>query len=306
MSKKCSHKSTALCAAAMVCLLLIYPDKAFESVDSSLKRCAAGLLPSIFPMSVLSKQISPYLFFGKNRLCAILTKLSGFSSNELPIFLTSLFCGYPIPSTIAKDMYDSGGLTKNQAKKAIVLCNNASPGYLIFFVGKCVFGSLFFGAVLYISQVLSVIVLAHLFKNQETALPSKKLTSETLSQSIVRSAQSMVTLFGFVIFFSLVGDLLKAVLAETNTPLLIRLFIAGVFESSAGINGISRLAIFTKLPLVCFFCSFGGLSVFFQVKASAGDELTDASEYLAARLAVFAGMLFFMLPVAILAKNSLL
>ncbi len=296
MSKKLSRSAQMLFVLIMISLLFIFPDKTFESVSASWERCTASLLPSLFPMSVLSKQICPYLFFGKSRFSAFLSKLSGFSERELPVFLISLLCGYPIPSVVAKDMADSGALTKEEAQKVIALCNNASPSFLIFFVGQCIFNSQAFGVALYLCQALSVAVIAHFKKVSQAEFRGQKALHESLSESVVRSAKSIVVLFGFVIFFSLAGDLAKNVASKLGTPPIFGVILSGIFESTSGIAGISNLPFATKLPLICFFASFGGLSVFFQVRASAGADLMDVREYLAARLAVFAGSLFFLFP----------
>ncbi len=306
MSKKLFPTAQMLYVLIMTSLLFVFPGKALESVAASWERCISSLLPSLFPMSVLSKQICPYLFFGKSRFSAFLSRLSGFSERELPVFLISLFCGYPIPSVVAKDMADSGALTKEEAKKVIALCNNASPSFLIFFVGRCVFGSQAFGVWLYICETLSVVVIAHFKKASRTEPCIQKAFHESLPESIVHSAKSMVALFGFVIFFSLAGDLAKNAATKLGAPQIFGVILSGIFESTSGIAEISSLPFCASLPITCLFATLGGLSVFFQIKASAGAGLINLREYFMVRLAVFAGNMFFLFPFVFLAKSTLL
>ena len=306
MSKKLVRIRTVLFIITMITQLFVFPDKAFESVSASWERCIASLLPSLFPMSVLSKQICPYLFFKKNFFSSALSKISGFSERELPVFLISLFCGYPIPAITVKDIVGSGVLTKEEAKKIVNLCNNASPSFLIFFVGRCVLGSQFLGFLIYVCQTLAVSVCAHFIKSQNHEVPAQKTLHESLSESVVRSAKSIVVLFGFVIFFSLCADLAGNIAIQLDASNILCIFISGIFEPTCAVSGINSLPFLAKPLFACLFSSFGGLSVFFQIKASAGNELVNTREYFTARLAVFCGSLLFLIPLIFLTKSTLL
>lgn len=306
MSKRFSPYATFAFVIFMISQLFLFQNKAFESISESWERCIKSLLPSLFPMSVLSKQLCPFLIVQKSRFSSFLSKLSGFSERELPVFMISLFCGYPIPSMIAKSMADSGVLSKEEARAVIALCNNASPAFLIFFVGSCVLGSQTLGIILYICQTISVIILSHFRNTSHRSVSSLYFTKESLSDSIKGATQNTLLLFGFVIFFSLTGDMAQNAISHLGLPHLAGIMISGIFESTSAITEISQLPFCSKLVLICFFSSFGGLSVFFQIRTSAGKELVDTTGYFATRLAVFIGTTLFLVPLIFLAKSTLL
>jgi len=292
----------------MTALMFLFPEVIFESVSSSFEKCTANLLPSLFPMSVLSKQISQYIRINNSNKHKNIDSISGFSKKTVPVFLIGLLCGYPIPSVVAKDLYENGNITASEAKKTVVLCNNASPAFLIFFVGRCIFSSQTAGVVLYLSQMLAVVLCAHFMKTKQDCsieLP-KNPPYESLSSSVARSAKSFVEICGFVIFFSLAGDLACAVFKRLGASEGASILTSGIFEAVSGVSKAANLPYFAKLFVVCFFCSFGGLSVGFQVRFCAGDALFDAKQYVLKRLSVFVLTLFFSSITLFLIQSSLL
>ena len=295
-------------AILMASLLFLFPNVVFESVSGSLEKCMTSLLPSLFPMSVLSKQICPYIRMKKSKTGERIAAITGFSIDTMPIFFIGLLCGYPIASIVAKDLYEKGKITMSEAKKAVVLCNNASPAFLIFFVGKCIFSSQTTGCVLYLCQTIAVTVCARFMKTDRycNIKSAENFDCESLSSSVARSAKSFVELCGFVIFFSLAGDLTCAVLGNFRVSAAAKTFISGFFEAVSGVSKAARFPYFARLFVVCFFCSFGGLSVWFQIRFCAGDGLFDAKQYVLTRLSVFVLTLFFSSITLFLIQSSLL
>ncbi len=293
MSKKISRLFSGMLIISMLMLLFVFPTKSSESIMFSCTRCVTSLLPSLFPMMVLSRQLAGYINLKDNRFSRILSRLSGFSENLLPVFFISLLCGYPIPAIIAKDMYDSGRINKKQAVVAINLCNSASPAFLIFFVGRFVLGSMTKGILLFLCQSLAVIVIAHKTSTKERSVQAFSVEKEKISDSVSKSTQNLVGLFGFVIFFSLAGDLLNSLFDYFQAGTILKTIVSGCFEITSGIAACKNYPNVVKTIFVCFLSCFGGLSVYFQLASvTKGTELVTP-KYFIYRLFVFIFTLFF-------------
>ena len=293
MSKKISRLFSGMLIILMLTLLFVFPAKSSESIMFSCTRCVTSLLPSLFPMMVLSRQLAGYISLKDSRFSHILSKLSGFSQNLLPTFFISLLCGYPIPAIITKDMYDSGRINKRQAVAAINLCNSASPAFLIFFVGRFVLGSMAKGILLFVCQSLAVIFIAHMTAPKENFTGKFSSEKEKISDSVSKSTQNLVGLFGFVIFFSLAGDLLNSLFDFFQIGNAIKTVVSGCFEITSGIASCKDYPEIIKTVLVCFLSCFGGLSVYFQLASvTKGTELVTP-QYFVCRLFVFVFTLFF-------------
>lgn len=303
MSKSRTLSFSFLFALILATALFVFPDTARESVGEASFRCVNSLLPSIFPMAVLSKQICPHLYIKNSRVSFVLSRFFGFSQNLLPLFFTSLLCGYPIPAIMAKDMLDKGALSKSEAKKAVLLCNNPSLSFMVFYVGECIFSSTAIGFLIYICNTVSVIISAHFIKSHSEKECAFEIHKESLSESIGKSSISCITLFGFVIFFGLTGQIALKIFEFLKMPSGMAAFVSGLFESSAGLSQAVQFSHFQRLFLGCFLPCFGGLSVYFQVRSAVGDEIFTAKEYFASRLCVYLISMIFFIPAVFISKS---
>ena len=287
MSKKLHIPYTLLCLC-MAVFLFMFPEPVSESISSSVKRCSGQLLPSFFPMMVLSRQIYQNLNFSDGVFSKLCCKISGFPKKLFPIFLTGLLCGYPVPAILCKKGLEDGTLTKKEAEICTVLCNNASPSFIILLVGNGIFESTIFGVSLFILQTACVICGAHIFLRQEESDISPFITKkESLSDTVLNCTYSMIEICGFVVFFSLVADICNTIFLHTKTPSIIRIFLTGMTEITGGITDVKFLENRIKIPFLCAFISTGGLSVFFQIFSFVKFRL---SNYLAVRTVVFSLM----------------
>ena len=293
MSKKSSMVLTVLFCVAASGFLFLFPDISTQSIISSAERCVTSLLPSLFPMMIISRQLAGMISFGGGRFSECLEALTGFPKPLLPVFFIGLLCGYPIPAIIAKNMYDSGKLTPDHTRTAFYLCNNASPAFLSFFVGRVVFSSVLSGFVLFISQCLAVITLAHFFKSTTRYPTFFDRKTERISDSISRATDSILKLFGFVIFFSLIADMAIYLLGHTHLPKQYAPLISGFFEITSGIGICCELKIPLKVIACCFLCGMGGLSVYFQLSSVAGDNDIITPQYFICRFFISVLTLFY-------------
>ena len=284
MSKKLFVPYSFLC---LICafVLFSFPDAVKASTTHSLHRCAESIIPSFFPMMVLSRQIYGNIAFGKNVFFDAISSFTGFREKLLPIFFTGLLCGYPVPSAICKKAYDDGALSKKEAELASLLCNNASPSFVILLVGKGVFGDITTGVVLYVLQTFSVICAAHIFcRKDKESFSYGLIKKESLAESVSEAVTGILKVCGFVIFFSLFSDAIRKLSLYIGAPSVLRIFLTGMTEVTGAVFELSALSWFLKAILACAFCAFGGISVYFQISAI---MKTDILSYIKVRGTVF-------------------
>ncbi len=284
MSKKLYIPYTVVCLFGVL-FLFVFPEAVKESINSSLERCSSQLLPSFFPMMILARQIYQSLSISNEKFSDLCCRITGFPKKLFPIFLTGILCGYPAPAILCKKGLEDGTLTKKEAEMCTILCNNASPSFVILLIGNGVFESIPLGVSLFILQSACVICAAHIFISKEkVSIPTISIRKENISETVLKCTYSMLEICGFVVFFSLIADVLNTVFLQTRIPSLFRIFISGMTEITGGINSVRHLKNTIKIPFLCAFISTGGLSVFFQIFAFIKFKL---SSYFAVRLTIF-------------------
>lgn len=287
MSKKLYIPYTIVCLFGVL-FLILFPETVRESIESSLGRCSSQLLPSFFPMMILARQIYQSLSISDGMFSDLCCRISGFPKKLFPIFLTGLLCGYPAPAILCKKGLEDGTLTEKEAEICTIICNNASPPFLILLVGKGLFESVSLGISLFALQTACVVCAAHIFIGKENpSIPTISIRKENVSETVLKCTYSMLEICGFVIFFSLIADVLNTIFLQTRIPYLFRIFISGMTEITGGINSVRYLKNSIKIPFLCAFISTGGLSVFFQIFAFIKFKL---SSYFAVRLTIFSLM----------------
>ena len=111
----------------------------------------------------------------------------------------------------------SGALTREQAERALAICNNYGPAFLVGAAGVGVFHSAGYGLLLYGVHVLSAVIVGMLFAPRSGGfLPEDRsqIAAVSLSQALpeaVRSAvRAVLTVSGFVVTFSVMTGVLDA------------------------------------------------------------------------------------------------
>lgn len=259
------------------------PEFTSSSVIASLHLCAQTIIPSLFIYMVLSD-----FLLKKNALRLIgrafsgLGRVSGIGSEGIAVWLLGLLCGAPVGAKLSSQLFERGELPKENAEYLNLFSNNASLSF-IFGVVPLTVGRR--GAwIVFFSVLLSSIINAFLFrlfikvkKVQpliKTAVPSGARKIYHFTESIGSSAQAMLGICASVVLFGFFGDIAEVLGQHLS---IFPEGIKGFFEFSSGV--ISS----TSVPLTAFYCCFGGLAVFGQVKTVIGASL-DSKLYLPAKL----------------------
>ena len=295
-----------LCLGGLLVWFLADAGAVRDSVAEALALCARSVVPSLFPFLVAS---SALLALGFGELAAPwlaglmepLFRVPGAGSAALVLGLVG---GYPIGAKTAADLYRENLVSREEAERLLAFCNNSGPAFILGVVGAGVFGSGRVGLLLYLTHAAASILVGILFRfhgGRDAGREKRpvRATFETVRASsaftgaVVKALQSTLSICAFVVFFSVVLELLSAygVLAALAQVLAMfgvgeewaRRLVAGLLELSSGVSSLTGAGS-QGVSMAAFMLGWAGLSVHCQVLAFLGDSGLSMGTYLWGKL----------------------
>lgn len=289
--------------------LVAAPEQAVEGAKNGLTLCFNVIVPSLFPFFVLSSLVvdlglAAYLGRALEGLMRPLFRVSGSCSTAVVLGFVG---GYPVGARTALQLYEQGLCSKAEAERLLAFCNNSGPAFIFGVVGAGVFGDGRVGLLLYLTHTLASLLVGLLFRfhGGREASPArgkrrgKPITAVTLpaafTGAVTRSFQSTLNICAFVVFFSVVLQLLAAwgalsALAHALgllglSPQWARRLVAGLLELSSGVSSLTGGVGFAgRASMAAFMLGWAGLSVHCQVLSFLLDSGLSARIYLAGKL----------------------
>lgn len=288
--------------------LVAAPGEAIAGAKDGLVLCFNVIVPSLFPFFVLSSLVvdlglAAYLGRALEGLMRPLFRVSGSCAAAVAL---GFIGGYPVGARTALQLYQQGLCSKPEAERLLAFCNNSGPAFILGVVGAGIFGDSRVGLLLYLTHALAPLLVGLLFRfhggagyRRAAVSPSKPIQAVTLpaafTGAVVRSLQSTLNICAFVVFFSVVLQLLSAfgvfaALADLLAlagfePEWARRLVAGLLELSSGVSslrGDTHLA--GRVSMAAFMLGWAGLSVHCQVLSFLIDSGLSAKTYLAGKL----------------------
>ena len=262
----------AICILTLSAAFLIFSDECRGGALKGIELCIKILIPSLFPFMALSSFIADsgiFIFRGKT-IDKIMKFLFGIPACFTPIILLSIIGGYPIGAKGISSLYSSSITDEKNCRKAALFAVCAGPGFLINFVGACIYSSTTIGWILFTSQFLSVIIIGigiNIFsfkKNNDyqSNTLKKTLTKPTISNSIVKAAydssKGMFNISAFVVLFSAFIGIIDSIMEEG----VLKSCVLSLLEVCTAVERISKDYC---IEAVAFAIGFGGLCVHFQI-----------------------------------------
>ena len=273
----------------IIIYFIISPNQCISAALQGAKLFANSILPSLFPFMVICNMLIAFdgIKIYSKVLGPLLCKPLRLSKCSSFAIVASFLCGYPLGAKYSCDLYKKKYIDKEEFSRLLNIATNAGPLFIIGAIGSSMLNNPYYGYIILISNYLSAIIIGFLTikkssninSNLEIALDDekeKKNLGEILKDSISDAVMGVLTIGGYVIFFSLLISLIK------NNPLskslLLNLssnfeiftgFILGSLDLSNGssIVATGNLSLVVKLCLLSFICSFGSLSVVAQVNS---------------------------------------
>ena len=282
-------------------LLLYFSAVTKQGIKSGLEICADTLIPSLFPFLCLANII----MLGKNDKASIFSKLFSriffLEPSLAKVFLFSLVGGYPLGAMMTAALYKNGKISQSHAKRACLFCFCSGPAFCISAVGENMCKSKMQGIYIFISCALAAIIagifLGIINKDEEMFTEQKSESEkEDFNGAIEKSINSMLSICARVIIASAFVCLVK--IAPLNFTLK-KYFICAL-EVTSGCYEVKRSPFLLAAVL-----SFGGISVFLQIKKYLDEIKLPYFKYFSCRIlsAVLSGgickFLNFLFPVSL-------
>ena len=202
--------------------LLLHPKQTSQAVVLGLTICASRLIPSLFPLMVLSVFASHSgvcTAFGQF-LCRLTKDRMNLGNAGWGAFLLGTVAGFPLGALTVFELQKHGELSEQQARRLCGICNNTGPAFLIAYVGEGLLGDARIGWMLFACQLLAaftILLFTHPRLRQKndssfhtsTVSPTQNSARNTdvnisacLSDAVKTAASNLVGVCGFVVFFS--------------------------------------------------------------------------------------------------------
>ena len=260
-------------AFAAAAVFLLFPENSAEGVRAGLSLCAYAVIPALFPFTVLTPMLchaAEALFRGQERAQTAALVLS---------FAVGMLTGFPIGAMTVCGFYRRGILSREQAERAVGIANGTGPAFLVGYVGKTLCGSAAVGWCLVLAQLIASLAAALLFlRGTHTGIGvlspvpagSSAQTFPAFTDAVREGVGKLLTVCGFVVFFSALRGLAARGAAALGLPRAVTAFLCGLLEMTGGLADLAAALPDTpalRLPLSAFLIGSGGFCVFLQTAA---------------------------------------
>jgi len=279
----------------LVMLLIISnPSKYSKGTIEGINLFITAVMPGLFPFMLLTKLLIELGFVFKiTKKCDKFSqKLFGTPGISLFAFFMSILSGYPIGAKIISELFQKGLISESDAKKMSIFCTTSGPIFVIGAVGTSLFGEYKIGVILYLSHILSSIILGigfNLFSkknpNESTNRPQMQIEiikkDNIFASCVVETINSIFVVGAYITIFYLIGEILdtfKIMQAISEFLFLItkpfkatflecQSFTYGLLEVTRACKSFALCKTNLSIALCCGVISFSGFSIIMQSMA---------------------------------------
>lgn len=284
--------STISLVLLFVMLVIISSPLVFTNgTIEGLKLFVFSVLPGLFPFMLLTKLLTELgvIFKFSQKLDKFSYKIFGTPGVSMYAFLMSILSGYPIGAKIISDLYKKELISEKDAQKMSVFCTTSGPIFVIGTIGSIMLKSYLLGVIIYISHILSSLVLG-IFYNLVNRKNSNELKTNANKQIVITKKQNILgicisdtinSLFvvgAYITLFYLISELLTLLKIFTSLKFLICLCLQkigisgtlvegtlfGIVEVTRGSKILSGFSGISPVILISGLISFSGISIIMQ------------------------------------------
>lgn len=285
MKSRLWQRLLCLCGIA---LFLSFPRQSAEGIREGLRLSGAVLIPSLFPVSVLSCVLAGSASGSGSRLGSAFESVFRLPRVCLTVYLLGFLGGYPLGAQLTANLYADRQLSEREALRFSSFCNHPGPAFLIGTVGVGVFGSASIGMRLWIVQILASLSAALLLsvpgaacaQNRTDFTPAPGSAAVSLPAAISSCSASMLRLAGSVCFFRALLRCFETVLPIRTLPPLPLTVLSGLAELSGGVLRLGAFPAESAFLLAAALSAFGGFCVHLQALAAFSAARLSAGPYL--------------------------
>ncbi len=293
-------------------ILLKFPEFSFAGVQNGIEICANNLIPSLYPFMILSnmfvslttdkKRNTNPSFFEK-----MFTYIFKLPSNCAFVIFFSFIGGLPVGAIMSEHLYDRGIISKDQWGRMLCFCINPGPAFVISSVGLNMLGSKKTGVILYLSLIVSSIILGvftrffasenEIYKYNSYAEKTVSKKGSVIENAVVKSSKSLLIICAWVVAFSCAVELV----VNLNLPYELKNFILCTAEMTKGCMNASE---HYPVPVIAAVIGFSGFCGHFQLMWAIDKSETKYKYFIVGRIinsglsAAICGLLLKVFPIA--------
>lgn len=245
-------------------LVLIFDSKtAVEGAMAGIDLCLKTVVPSLFPLMVLTTWLTGLLSGSQLRFLRPLRRICRLPEGTEPILLSGFLGGYPVGAQCIAQAYQAKQISKSDAQRMLAFCCNTGPSFL-FGVAGSLFSHHSTAWLLWGIHILSALLTASLIScpGEPIQIPAK--SEITLPGALQKSVSAMGIICGWILLFRIVLCFLERwffwYLPEETSIIL-----SGFLELSNGCFALSKIPSEELRFVLCAgFLAFGGICVVMQ------------------------------------------
>lgn len=249
-------------------LIVILDGKtAVSGVRDGVELCLNTLIPSLFPFFVLSSLVTAALAGHSLGALRSVCKFCRMSPGAESFLAVGILGGYPVgAATIAREV-SKGTLSREEAQRMAVFCNNAGPSFLFGMLGP-MFPDQKWVWLLWAIQICAAVLTGVMLPGGGSQRITPAAAQQvSLSDCLNRSIKSMALVCGWVILFRMMLEFLRRWILWLF-PLPVQILLTGLLELSNGCMALSSVeSSILRFLLAGFLLSMGGICVWMQTKA---------------------------------------
>lgn len=265
MKKRRSYMAIIVCSVVM--LILILDNKtALVGATEALSLCITTVIPSLFPMMVLSSILTDQIAASTRLSLGPLNQVLGIPSGSEGILAAGLLGGYPVGAACIASRYRSGDLSQQDAEHLLSFCSNAGPSFIFGICGH-LFTKSYAVWLLWLIHVVSALMTGITRLNAPADTSHRNTPARTILDVVKNATGNMAVICGWIVLFRVTIQFCQKWLLWF-VPASISVGISGILELT---NGCCMLDQITGEPMRFVLCSvllsFGGFCVLMQTSA---------------------------------------
>lgn len=249
-------KGTAAALVIAGAALILDSRYAAISARDALVLCAHTLVPSLFPLFVVSGMLVPGL---QGFRLSWLARLLGMPQGAEGIWLLGLVGGFPMGAAAIRQTVESGSLSKSNGARMMGLCSLCGPSFLFGVLPQLLPIRRVFA--LFVLQAETSLLLSAFWPGKACGCLSPTANNVSFPEAVRRAVDSMLSVCAWVVLAGIAAGFLRRWLFPL-LPTDLGLVLTGLLELT---NGIFSLPEENRFLFCALFVCFGGVSVLLQI-----------------------------------------
>lgn len=232
---------------------------AADSALDALALCAQVLIPSLFPLFVVSGMLVPVL---KNLRIPNLSRLLGMPEGSDGLFLLGCAGGFPVGAACICQAVTEGALSRRDGERMLGLCSFCGPAFLCGVLPRLM--PLRWVIALFVLQFETGLLVAAFWPGRSHGSLQPSGQSISLPEAVQRAVSSMVSVCAWVTMAAVAAGFLRRWLFPL-LPEWTAVLLTGLLELTNGIFTLPPEDPGLTFLLSAIFICFGGISVLLQI-----------------------------------------